>query len=141
MTTGVFALLGVLLGGLVTAGVQLFLKGREQRTQRQLAARVVWGELVWFRSGVSAALRSNDGGLIPPSEPLSETWRQHRDGLASFLPLDPWATVLTAVLAAVELAKHKGTTPGPWPDKIEDVLRDVEKRLEAGSSALHPFLG
>jgi hypothetical protein len=92
IATGVFTLIGVLVGALATAGTQLYLdKKREQRAASQ-AKQVVGGELLHAQLTLRAASK---GKTWPPFNDIdaylpTSAWQEHRSRLAGKVDEDLW---------------------------------------------------
>jgi hypothetical protein len=92
--SAVFALAGVLLGGLLTWGTQLWLERRKERRAASRAKRLVGGELLnailILRALVASPSKTwatfdDVDGVLPTS-----AWREHRADLAGALDESIW---------------------------------------------------
>jgi hypothetical protein len=93
--TAVFGLVGVVVGGLLTAGVDALSKRNEERRTRRRAARVLRVELVWDANRLNSAYEHAMPLQLDP-DVLTALWREHRYSLAN-LPVDDWTEVELAV--------------------------------------------
>jgi hypothetical protein len=132
MIEGLFALAGVLLGGVLTVGVELFLAARRAREQRRLAARVLLDEFTVAASLVAVAEANSSLSALDAIPSIGETWRDHREYLAH-LELTTWAVIRRAVMHA-ELVPHTGRDwQGPSTDQM---LEDMRTRFDAAAELL-----
>jgi hypothetical protein len=87
MSSGVYALLGVLLGGLVTVGASWFQTWRTQRAEWLVANRLLTDELERLMVDLSLLIQH---GVVPPrqGEGFLDTsaWEQHSTVIARALP-------------------------------------------------------
>jgi hypothetical protein len=98
MEVAIFGLIGVVLGGLITFGTQMFFEWRRERRAVRRAKRLVGGELLH----ASTILRSFSDSKIWPSSPdvtsvlPTSAWQEHRDHLADMLNKDLWDQLVIA---------------------------------------------
>jgi hypothetical protein len=98
MEVAIFGLIGVVLGGLITGGTQMFLEWRREQRAVRRAKRLVKGELLQ----ASMILRYFANSKIWPSS-LDATsvlptlaWQEHRAHLADVLNKDIWDQLVIA---------------------------------------------
>ena len=113
-----FGLIGVIVGGLITAGSAFILEqrreqGEQQKEQRthdtevRTAARLVDLDFRIARACAKISIQHLEW-YDTPREPLTcQHWDKYRATLASELPLDDWITVLTCVLSVSEMSFHR----------------------------------
>jgi hypothetical protein len=116
--TGLFGLLGVVVGGVVTAGVEVFVRRREENRQHLLAARVMHSEFVGVRSHLVAVMRAGGDFVGTLPDDVSVTCREHRTALGS-LTWDQWRHVEKAVYGAKSV---------PWGPVLPDVWEAAAAR-------------
>jgi hypothetical protein len=137
------ALLGVVLGGFLTAildGIRQ--RRRDERLERaawRLLSDELWGTCgAFLRIAKDAAVRR---ASIP--EPVA-SWDQYRELLASRMEDEQWRTVAQSVLAARnmrgELEQLTATEVGlgPLPAPLRTELEQTAKMLEKAVSLLSP---
>jgi hypothetical protein len=96
VTGAIFGLIGVVVGGLLTAAVQAFQEWRSQRTLSRAAARLLSAELSVQQSILE------DRGSDEPAEPVSDEmpavsdWPQSRAVMARVLDDEAWIAVAGA---------------------------------------------
>jgi hypothetical protein len=131
VTTAVFGLVGVVVGGLLTAGVDALGQRNDERRTRRRAARVLLMEVAWDANVLTSAfedrkpLRNFDPGV------LEGLWREHRYSLSD-IPFDDWFAIETAVRHGT--GKAWVLAPEISDDELskmpEDQLRELKKTLE-----------
>lgn len=120
MTEGLFALLGVILGGVVTAGVTFFQEARRTRAARRVAARIMVDQLLL--AGHKLHRTGSSGVWAFESEAerqrvLSDAhWIRQRELFASSLSARDWDVVSAAF---------------GWLARLSDGTRDVLPGAEA----------
>jgi hypothetical protein len=129
--TAVFGLVGVLVGGLLTAGVDALKQRNDERRTRRRAARVLLMEVVWDANALASVfehrkpLRNFDPGV------LEGLWREHRYSLSD-IPFDDWFAIETAVRHAT--GKAWVLAPEISEDELsklpEDGLQELKKTFE-----------
>jgi hypothetical protein len=135
MTGAIFGLVGVMIGGLLTAGLEtLARRGRERRVER-LAARVLYDELASLRASARQSVKTQRPELMFSEKlELSSTWREHRKDLGN-VEWDVWAAIDHAV------ASLETTTPAAgWSDERHDWLATVEEDAARAMDAVRPFV-
>jgi hypothetical protein len=98
MAEAIFGLLGVVIGGLLTAGTEWSRDRSAKRARRQRAARLLFAELQWRRVVLEDAAAGAEPVDLDASD-LLYVWREHRADLAS-LPWPDWKQVQIAVMLA-----------------------------------------
>lgn len=137
----IVGLVGVLVGGFVTAGVEMFRDWRSDRATIRTATRLIRGELAGIDLELQLLL---EHGVTPPRLPdasnflPSVLWRDYRSTLARSRVLndDSW-DFLSAVYDNVEhiraglLADPPGSRiPGPLVHEIKMTLGQVRAQAE-----------
>ena len=131
MTTGVFALVGVVIGALVAGIVQAYFELRRERRDERQAKRIVTGELMQNFLRITTMLNS---GLAPNREfqPMvvsGSAWREYGPTLARHMDEDAY----TAVQAFMEtLPTVRGIVAGF--DAGEALPTELLEGLEASRS-------
>jgi hypothetical protein len=137
MVLAIFGLIGVVLGGLLTGGTQVFIEWRRERGAGRRAKRLVEGELfqaqVFLRSVISppaAWPRYPDVDAILPTS----AWREQRVHLADVVDEAYWG-VLVAMYVELEndrahlLAAKDSSVSTPLTDGQVERLKSVIKTL------------
>jgi hypothetical protein len=96
LVAGVFGLGGVIVGGLITAGIDVLSTGRTERRSAQVAARLLRRELMTVSRSVLSAVRSSTWG--PTRSLATEAWDEYKAVFATSLTPDEWVTVASAVV-------------------------------------------
>lgn len=94
MTAAIFGLVGVVIGGLLTAGADWMVERRRERAATRAAARLVLLDLseTFAQLAVSSARKIYAFGLAG-GELTTEAWSQHREQLAVALTEAEWSAV------------------------------------------------
>jgi hypothetical protein len=94
VTAAIFGLVGVVIGGLVTGGVQLFLDSRREQREVQRARRLVGAELrdaAYLYAAIAGADEWPEPGGHDEDYVLSTAaWDEHRTHLALALDDELW---------------------------------------------------
>src|SRR5262245_30305480 len=101
--TGLFGLLGVLVGGLITAGTQFGLVWWRQQGDFLVGIRLLEAGLERSRAIVRSALQSDewfDGRTDPVVAPY---WREYSAAVAKGLRGDEWHFLTLAIVASEEV--------------------------------------
>jgi hypothetical protein len=150
-----FGLIGVIVGGGITAGVDYFLEKqrarREETKERRKrlidlkrAARLIDQDFNWALASHNLTIAMKRWSR-PELEPIRlESWREHRSVLAVETTLAAWKALLAAVGAMEDYQKWSTHAIGRNEWTIDaDGLRGLEgqkERLAKGREALKPFL-
>lgn len=89
MTSAIFSLIGVVVGGLLTGAVQVFQQRRSDRAQMRAGLRLVSAELRDMENFLAAA----EGSAEPP---VVWAWPEYRALLARLLDDETWVAVAGA---------------------------------------------
>jgi hypothetical protein len=135
MAEAVFGLIGVVVGGLLTAGADYVARRAAARQARRLAARVLYDELANVRASVRWSMKNRNPALsFPEKLELSATWREYRRDLGS-VGWDVWAAVDHAV------ASLETTTPATqWSAGREEWFTTLESDTAAAMEALGRYV-
>jgi hypothetical protein len=138
--SGVAALLGVFVGGFVTAGVEMFLRGREARRAKRIALRVTHSALVATRAEAMTVvetrgeLADHDPKTVRHEVELQSVWREHRAALVSLSWEDWWdverAVVRAATFPWLEDPPEEGTWEGPIEMSYELLVVELNKAVD-----------
>jgi hypothetical protein len=127
---------GVIVGGLLSGGVQLWLRRSAERADRRLSARVMFDELSTARAALVTASEKERPTLLPESKRAADAWRGHRSALRS-LAYDDWEPIQYAV-AALEIFDHVFTVPyrQTWTPDIAGAVTTLVPHIDAGLGAV-----
>ena len=96
MTAAIFGLIGVLVGGLLTSGIEAFQGWRSRGRQSRVAARVLFDDM-WTSQQVIESGLDHRHWWEPPLEMQTEGWQRcYRDHLAATMGADDWHTLAGA---------------------------------------------
>ncbi len=103
MTTAIFGLVGVVVGALLSGGMEWWLARRRESLAARTAARLVRDELYLVACWVEDAMQ--DRWSLPPDWQYdAETWQAQRAFLAVTLPYEQYARAQRAHQAAVRFS-------------------------------------
>jgi hypothetical protein len=102
MAEAIFGLVGVVVGGLLTAGANWLATRADRRRSRRLAARILSDELSYHRVYIQGRLDKGEVVRLPDHTSLHEAWLEHRVSLAD-LPWSDYGVVQHAVLIIVRM--------------------------------------
>ena len=155
--TAVFGLIGVIVGGFITAGANYILAERranreESREQRKRiaelkrAARLVDEDFNWVLFSIKIVIERKLW-LPPVSEPNRlEMWREYRSLLAAETTFDTWKALQDAA-QAMEAYQRVSTKAGGEREIMREiaaadlaVMEMFKAQLEKGHTALKPYL-
>lgn len=142
VTEGLFALAGVAVGALATAGTTWFFARRSERQALLVAARIVREDVVQAGPSLEALLRRGWFEGVPLEAP---GWKEHRTALAAALPKDDWDAVADAI-SGVErarimidelLAVGEGEIdPDAIPEDGRDIVTETLRALRRAADVL-----
>jgi hypothetical protein len=110
------ALIGILVGGVLTGGVQAFFRWQDGRDSRRVAVRTLHREMRWFWSGLDEALKQSNLLVMDRMPEIAETWINNQAAFVR-LPSEEWRALDLAVRSA-------GTDP--W-DAVGEALARFRK--------------
>lgn len=124
MATAIVGLIGVIIGGLLNAGVSLLVERRQRATAARVAARLVGVEMA--RNLWAARKTMETKSMSWMRHDLSDDqWRSHRQELAAVLGTDKWMTLASyyiGVEKAHGLVQAAGQTDA-WPEAATPSLQ------------------
>jgi hypothetical protein len=153
--TAAFGLLGVIVGGAITAGTTYLVEERRARREerkeqrKQLielkrAARLVDEDVKWALAAVVITINEKRWPALLQDPIGLDTWEEYRSLLATETTLSDWRTLQAAVRGMVtyKLTRNKALEQGKW-DVNEEQLGTLESKkaaLQKARDALKPFL-
>lgn len=139
MLAVISALVGVILGGLVAAAWNFWLKVFEIRLGRRVAARSLRNALSHTRSAARSARSVKAPELVAARnlELLLENWNTHRAALAT-LPRASWLRVEVAV-AFAQVSLDQGLLAKEWTATSDTLLSEMADAASAAIDALTPY--
>jgi hypothetical protein len=147
-TPAFFGLLGVIVGGIITAGSNYLLDRRRERAINQRdnrnyaieikrAARLIDAELLRAR-GAARMVIKDKRWWIPDTKLKTEAWEKYSAVLAPVLSYSDWVAVMKGVLAIDDIHLEHLTydLADSTVEKLVPMLADIETEL----SALAPYV-
>ena len=99
MPQAIFGLIGVIVGGIITAGFQQLAQHRQHKREQRLAARILLDELGWWRSILEYAIDQDDVSALGLPGAVLAAWEEQRIALVDLKP-DEWTLLHLAVRSA-----------------------------------------
>jgi hypothetical protein len=142
VTTGLFVLAGVVVGGLVTGGVNYALERRLEQTAARVALRLLDVELA---IAAASADRVLEGGQWSPwnFERAHGAWDEYRADAARVLSVDDWTKVSMGFYGVDAVERGPGNLPtGATLDSTGlALLGEARRSLYEGANAIRRHLG
>jgi hypothetical protein len=142
VTTGIFVLAGVLVGGLVTGAVNYVLERRREQASAQVALRLLESELTHAGNAVETAIERSFWAPWNFAR-THRTWDEHRAEAARVLSDGEWQAVARGFRGIDALERGFGD----WkigeeirPDGLI-LLRQIRKTSYEGANALRQRMG
>jgi hypothetical protein len=136
VTAAIFGLLGVIVGGLVTGGVNYIMERRRERAELRQAKRLVADELLTVATQYSIMVEDREtpkkwspswANLLP-----STSWEQHKATLARGLSDKDWAD-LPGFYSIVEAYRSSLLGGGPEQPIADEQLRQLDAELDSAA--------
>jgi hypothetical protein len=137
VTTGLFVLAGVLVGGLVTAGIEFAFEKRRENAKVLVATRLVEAEL--SLAAASAEWRLEQGTWLPWNfENAHKVWHVHGAELARVLEKDEWYPVVVGIIGIDTIERRFSDYPLATPLSADDrkALESASKSFNEGANTL-----
>ena len=153
--TAVFGLVGVIIGGAITAFTTYWIERQralrdERKEQRKRlievkrAARLIDEDFKWAWAAVSLAIEDKRWPTVGHDPVRLEAWQEHRGLLASETTLGDWRVLQAAVRAmeSYKSARNEAIGRGAWEiDEKRLGYRQTEKTaIQKGREVLKPFV-
>lgn len=124
MTEAIFGLVGVLIGGLLTGGIDYLMRRREERQMMRALARALHSELVDMRSQCGYCVELGNWLLVDRPFVLPSVWRDHELVLGRLLTWKQWVG-LQAVRTSQSALRHLAQMSTAQPELQETHLPTV----------------
>lgn len=105
MAEAVFGLAGVVIGGLITGGTQVWLEWRREKASTRAAARLLADDLGTARMFFEHCLTADKWVDTPQAILTADLWNEHKAALAAVRKFTPWYPVASAFTAVNFLLK------------------------------------
>jgi hypothetical protein len=141
--TAIFSLVGVIIGGAITAGTTYLVERqrarREERKEQRKrlfelkqAARLVDEDIKWALAAVTITINEKRWPALLQDPIQLETWQDYRALLAPEISLSDWRTLQTAVrgMGSYQIARNKAIEQGKW-DLNEQETGNLETKKAA----------
>lgn len=154
LDSAIFGLIGVIVGGIITAGSNYFLENRREKAvinresqnyaiELRRAARLIDDDL--SRAGAAAQICINKRHWwSTDAQPLTlDGWKQNREIIAAELSDSDWLAVRIAIEAADNVRSSQvigiESNISKISDEVAEKIVPMLKDIEAGRFALAPF--
>jgi hypothetical protein len=144
--TGSAAILGVIVGSLLSSGREWLFRKHDADGRRRRAARILLNEVAWYRVIAKEVLDEDDPRHWEDPEPLHDLWRQHRDALAD-IPMSDWQTLEFAMRNLYKNLPSAALEPGDGDDarkagrrKTAEAFAPALERLDAAVRVLAKYV-
>jgi hypothetical protein len=142
VTTGLFVLAGVVVGGLVIGSVNFALERRRERSSAQVALRLLEVELAIAAADADSVIEK--GPWSPWNfERAHRTWDEYRVDAARVLSADDWTKVSIGFYGVDAVERGPGNLPtGATLDSTAlALLGEARRSLYEGANAIRRHLG
>lgn len=142
MPQAIFGLIGVVVGGIITAGYQQLAQQRQRMREQRLAARILLDELVWWASTLNYAIDQDDASALATPGAVLAAWEAHRSALLDLDRME-WDLLHSAVRSAspgwldVPESLPRGTSMG---EDLPGELREQIDRIDKASAVLLKYI-
>lgn len=139
--SGVFALAGVVIGGLLNYLVTTAIEVRKGRKAMRTSARIVGEEVGTNLSIAIAALEVGDWTPVGNAPFYLNAWPQYRQVLAEWLPHDQWTTLRASMrhLQTMDRVHKLGGPDRPFTPNDVAHLQALKKELESTNELLSSY--
>lgn len=146
-----FGLLGVVVGGLITAGSTFFLEERREQRQREKeeaasalelkrAARMIEGEFKWARSTARFVVNNKRWPLLPVDPLTLDAWLTFRSVVAPVVSNADWIELLIAASDVAYIKKRSVDAHSETAEVSAEALESAANYVKAFESALNVLM-
>lgn len=144
MSEAVIGLVGVVIGGLLTGGVNYLLERRREKRSGQAAARLVHAALTNASTFIEASLVERMWMGDPRQGLADDVWIEHRNGIAEAPAFDGWYPVSLAWGFITQLRRltelfDEGPGDDPMQERDEEFFRLGLLMLRIADTALTEY--
>jgi hypothetical protein len=145
VSTAIFPLIGVLLGGTITFGIQYFMASRGETATKRTNARLLSLDLRRIAAVLDTRLNDPRASREPWAADLrTDEWPARLEKLAQRLSRDEWDAV-AAPLEHIErvratIAAAEWTSSLEDDEQVRERLEETKRLVEAAKSKLEPHL-
>lgn len=138
VTGAIFGLVGVVVGGLLTAAVQVFQESRSQRTLSLAAARLLSAELSVQEEILVRLAKEESAEPVSDDMPPVSDWPDQRAAMARTLDDETW-TAVAAAYARLVLWHWENRKASEAGKDQRDEISTLVVHLHAAREKLHAF--
>jgi hypothetical protein len=136
MSAGVYALIGVIVGALITGGITYALQVRAERRELRAVARLMLQELDGGAHLIRFAVDRHDRALLEDA-PNEREWKRHHLLLARHLPDDQWDAVALAYGERAVLSYLADEENPEWLDDARRILPLIDAGIKVLRAHAH----
>lgn len=138
MTAAIFGLIGVVIGGLITAAIEGFYRWRDGKHRLRKAARLLREELNWIGTAVDDIKEHGDPSKWDDPSQVLALWQAERDALVD-LPYEEWREIEHAMRGLSHWDSHftdPALTSTATPQEIVSTATEVRKQINSATDVL-----
>jgi hypothetical protein len=139
--SGVFALAGVAIGGLLNYLVTTAIEERRGRKAMRTSARIVGEEIGTNLSIIDAALGFGNWTPVGNAPFYLNAWLHYRQALAEWLPQDQWSSLRAAMrhLQTMDRVHKMGSPERPFTPNDIAHLQELKIAMELANEMLASY--
>ena len=122
MTSAIFSLVGVVIGGLLTAAIQAVQQGRSDRATARAASRLLSAELSEQHVFLDALVDRDATEL-----PAVSAWPEYRSVMARLLDDETWQAVAGAYVELSIFHSERALDPRALDDRVQDARARLQR--------------
>jgi hypothetical protein len=135
LAAGIFGVVGVLVGGVITAGFEMLRERRATRRGRLTAARLISAELSHAHDAIGRAVENNAWWQDPIP---TDAWRERADALIADVEVTDWRDVADA-FRAIARANINAHAPTFLPIEAERQLGGAQSEIKAAIDIVNRY--
>jgi hypothetical protein len=141
IASGVFALAGVAIGGLLNYLVTTAIEERRGKRAMRMSARIVGEEIGTNLAIVNSALEFGDWTPVGNAPFYFNAWQHYRQALAERLPEDQWSSLRAAMrhLQTMDRVHKMGTPDRPFTPNDVAHLEEVQIAIASANEMLAAY--
>ena len=120
MTGAIFSLIGVVVGGLLTAAIQAVQQGRSDRATARAASRLLSAELSEQHVFLEALVSRGTATPVDDELPAVSAWPEYRSVMARLLDDETWQAVAGAYVELSLFHAERALDPRALDDQVQD---------------------
>jgi hypothetical protein len=137
MTGAIFGLIGVVIGGLLTAATQAVQQARADRATARAASRLLSAELSEQHVFLDALVNRETADPTNAGLPAVSAWPEYRATMARLLDDETWQAVAGAYVELALFHSERALDPRALDDRVQEArarLQHVWRRAHGSST-------